>query len=247
MVPTAEGVELLMKTVQPSNPYEGTVQRLLQAVGLGFIGPGERLPAERDLAVMLGVSRTTVREAIRALTDAGYLVPRRGRYGGTFVVDVLPNPASAGEEGPRPTAAELEDIRALRRVLEVGAVREAAVRDLSTADRAALCAALEECGAAGSADFRRLDSRLHLMFAELTGSATLVRLVADLRTRLNAALDCIPMLSPNLVHAHRQHEVIAEAVLTGRPEAAAAAMLEHIEGTDALLHGFLTTGGDAPR
>lgn len=247
MTPSDEGIEFLTGAVQPSNPYEGTMQRLLQAVRLGFIGPGQRLPAERDLAIMLGVSRTTVREAISTLSEAGYLVPRRGRYGGTFVVDALPG-ADRIDGGDEPlTAGALEDIGVLRRVLEVGAVREAAVRDLSTADRAALCAALEECGAAGSADFRRLDSRLHLMFAELTGSATLVRLVADLRTRLNAALDCIPMLSPNLVHAHRQHEVIAEAVLTGRPEAAAAAMLEHIEGTDALLHGFLTTGGDAPR
>ncbi|MBL5972911.1 MAG: FadR family transcriptional regulator [Candidatus Leucobacter sulfamidivorax] len=242
MVPSDEGVEFLRRTVLPSNPYEGSVQRLLQTIGLGLIGPGERLPSERDLAGMLGVGRTTVREAISTLAEAGYLVPRRGRYGGTFVAEVLPEPGSA-EDGERLTAGELEELTVLRRVLEVGAVREAAGRRLDKAERASLNAALTECGAAGSGDFRRLDSRLHLIFAELSGSSDMVGLVADLRTRVNAALDRIPMLTPNLAHAHRQHEAIAGAVLAGEPDAAAAAMLEHIEGTDALLRGFLTPDG----
>jgi DNA-binding FadR family transcriptional regulator len=196
---------------------------------------------------MLGVSRTTVREAITTLAEAGYVVSRRGRYGGTFVAEVLPE-TSAVEAGDSPLDAnELKDISVMRSVLEVGTVREAAGRDLSATDRAALATALEECGGADLSSFRRLDSRLHLVFAELTGSVSLVRLVADLRTRVNAALDCIPMLAPNLAHSHQQHEAIVGAILAGRPEAAAEAMQEHIQGTEALLRGFLTTDGSIPQ
>ncbi len=235
----SEGSEFLARAVRSSNPYEETMQRLLQTVRLGLIGPGERLPAERDLATMLGVSRATVREALSTLTEAGYVVSRRGRSGGTFVVEQLPHP---GADAPAPdpfTERELDDISALRRVLEVGAVREAAARDLSAAERASLATALEDCTECDMVDFRRLDSRLHLVFAELSGSPSLVQLVADLRTRVNAALDCIPMLPPNLAHAREQHEAIALAILVGRPDTAAAAMREHIDGTEALLRGFL--------
>ena len=240
MTSTDDGVLFLMRTVRPHNPYEETVLRLLQVIRLGFVGPGERLPAERDLAARLGVSRDTVREALSTLVEAGYVVSRRGRYGGTFVVDSLPNPAAAHPTPELFTEEELRDISTLRRVLEVGAVREAASRELSSGERAALAAALDDCAAADLADFRRLDSRLHLVFAELSGSGSLVQLVADLRTRVNAALDCIPMLAPNLTHSQEQHESIARAILFGRPDAAAAAMLEHIEGTEALLRGFLS-------
>lgn len=235
-----EGTRFLMQSVQPSNPYEGTVQRLLQAIHLGYAGPGERLPSERDVARMLGVSRTTVREAITTLAEAGYVVSRRGRYGGTFVVDALPVPTTMGVRDPSFTESEIEDIATMRRVLEVGAVRQAAARELSANERAALASALEECAAADAPDFRRLDSRLHLVFAELTGSPSLVRLCADLRTRINTALDCIPMLAPNLSNSHQQHRAIAAAILAGRPDVAATAMQEHIQGTEALLRGFLT-------
>ena len=135
-------------------------------------------------------------------------------------------------------AAELEEVAALRRVLEVGAAREAAARDLTADERATLSHALEVCRAASDADHRRLDSRLHLIIAELSGAPTLVPAVANVRTRVNALLDRIPMLRPNLVHSDGQHAVIVGAILAGRPDAAAAAMLEHVEGSTALLRGF---------
>ena len=77
--------EAVFRPVRAGNPFEETVERLLQAIKLGVVGPGERLPAERDLAARLNVSRVTLREAIKALTDSGYVESRRGRYGGTFV------------------------------------------------------------------------------------------------------------------------------------------------------------------
>lgn len=245
MTAAADGFELLTRAVRPTNAYEETMQRLLQSIRLGLIRPGERLPAERDLASMLKVSRDTVREALAALVDAGYVTSRRGRYGGTFVVDELPAGDGLGSARENLTAAEVEDTTTLRRVLEVGAAREAAARELSAGERAALVRALEECSGSGLTDHRRLDSRLHLLIAELSGSPSLVPLVANLRTRVNALLDGIPMLQPNLAHSHAQHEAIVTAILAGRPQSAAEAMLEHIEGSAALLRGFFAEGQPA--
>ena len=237
----SEGIELLIGAVRPINAYEETIRRLLQSIRLGLIPPGDRLPAERELASMLKVSRDTVRDALSTLSEAGYVVSRRGRYGGTFVVDELPSPSALRTEGAELGEDEIEDTTVLRRVLEVGAAREAAARDLSAEDRAALVLALEECAAADVSDHRRLDSRLHLLIAELSGSPSLVPLVANLRSRVNALLDDIPVLAPNLAHSHAQHEAIVSAILAGRSESAAEAMRGHIEGSAALLRGFLSS------
>jgi len=74
------------RPVRGGNAFEITVARLAQAIKLGLVAEGDRLPAERDLAERLQVSRVTLREAIRALREAGYLESRRGRTGGTFDV-----------------------------------------------------------------------------------------------------------------------------------------------------------------
>src|SRR5580698_3990019 len=122
--------DALFRPVRSGNAFEDTVARLLQTIRLGIVAPGEALPAERDLAARFSVSRDTVREAIRELAQAGYLASRRGRYGGTFVVDPVPVQA--------PTAqpldpADIEDVLGLREILELGAVRAAAARTLSAA------------------------------------------------------------------------------------------------------------------
>src|SRR3954451_23891600 len=84
----------LLRPVRLGNAFEDTVGRLLETIRLGLLQPGESLPPERELASRLGVSRDTVREAIRSLSDAGYLVSRRGRYGGTFLAADLPAPSA---------------------------------------------------------------------------------------------------------------------------------------------------------
>src|SRR5215813_15156331 len=76
----------MWRPVRGGNAFEITVARLAQAIKLGLVAEGDRLPAERDLAERLQVSRVTLREAIRALREAGYLESRRGRTGGTFVL-----------------------------------------------------------------------------------------------------------------------------------------------------------------
>src|SRR6476620_11383136 len=63
--------DALLRPVRPLNAFEDTVERLLQTIRLGVLQPGESLPPERELAARLGVSRDTVREAIKSLSDAG--------------------------------------------------------------------------------------------------------------------------------------------------------------------------------
>ncbi|GAA1689856.1 FCD domain-containing protein [Microcella alkalica] len=237
--PTPEGLalEAFSRPVRGGNAFEETLARLLQLIRLGVVPPGEALAPERELAARLEVSRDTVREAIRALAEAGYVESRRGRYGGTFVREPLPHP----EEGPgeRVSADEVRDALLVRAVLEVGAARAAASTPLTAAQRDDLATRMREVAAADGAEYRRLDSRLHLTLAELAGSPTLVSLMADNRMRVNVLLDRIPLLPPNIAHSNEQHERIVWAVLSGDADGAAAAMAEHLEGTASLLRGFL--------
>jgi DNA-binding FadR family transcriptional regulator len=236
--PSSTADAALFRPVRAGNAFEETVERLLQAIRLGVVVPGQRLPAERELASRLGVSRMTLREAIRSLQQAGYVESRRGRYGGTFVNDTLP--PTTPDMRPGDAAARLADALTLRRVLETGAAECAAGRVLGQDERRGLRVRLAEAAAADLADYRRKDSRLHLAVAEVTGSASLTAAVAEVRTRVNELLDSIPLLQPNLVHSNEQHELIVAAVLDGDPEAARQAMAEHLDGTASLLRGFLS-------
>jgi len=229
--------DALLRPVRPGNAFEDTVGRLLQTIRLGVIAPGESLPSERELAARLQVSRDTVREAIKSLAEAGYLVSRRGRYGGTFLADELPTPDSVGAHGV--TRAELHDALGLREILEVGAARLAATRTLTATERELLWSRMADVRGAEPADYRRLDSRLHLAIAEMVGSPSLVPLVAENRMWVNRLLDRIPLLSRNIEHSDEQHEAIVIAILAGDPDAAEAEMRAHIAGSASLLHGFL--------
>ncbi|MER7797720.1 FCD domain-containing protein [Microbacterium sp. NPDC096154] len=234
--------QLLLRPLRTANAFEETVQRLLQTIRLGLAAPGTRLPAERDLAARLDVSRDTLRDALAALAGAGYVVVRRGRTGGTFVAERPPRTPLGAEGRPvddeAPSAGAVEEVLAMRAVLEVGVTRRVAQRDLAADDRDRLWQAFEACREAEPADYRVADSRLHLLLAELLGAPQVVALMADSRMRVNELLDRIPVLAPNIAHSNDQHERIVSAILRGKPDEAASAMAEHVAGSEALLRGF---------
>ena len=296
----------LLGPVRAGNAFEETVERMLTVIKLGLVAPGNRFPPERELATLLGVSRLTLREAIKALQQAGYVESRRGRFGGTFVTYTRPAPDPkevrriALEDSDR-----LTDALTFRLVVETGAAEVLAAqvlaqsRDLSppvssssasadssstaagatsasadtsraavvassastdhaspTADhtspttdhtsptggyrsRDVLLARLADVNNATPGDYRRLDTLFHLCIAELTGSSLLAAACTDARMRLNDLLNAIPVLQHNIDHTAEQHTAIAEAILAGDAERARWAVAEHLEGTAALLRGFL--------
>jgi DNA-binding FadR family transcriptional regulator len=264
---TASQAVPVWRPVRGGNAFEITVARLAQAIKLGLVAEGERLPAERELAERLQVSRVTLREAIRALREAGYLESRRGRTGGTFV---LPGaaaasvpPARALTNGrrlsrplisqrsvtamPRSDAIELarsmgdvlHDALDFRRVLEPGAAALAAQRSLAAVDRQHLVACLTSSRERDPAVRRVADSRLHLAIAAASGSPSLASSIADVQLTLDRLLAAIPVLRRNLDHSDAQHTRIVQAILAGDSATARSTMEEHCDGTAELLRGLL--------
>lgn len=234
----------MWRPVRGGNAFEITLARLVQAIKLGLVAVGERLPAERELAERLQVSRVTLREAIAALRDAGYLESRRGRSGGTFVVAATARPAPDGVRPDAETLARamgdaLHDALDFRRVLEPGAAALAATRTLAAADRRHLVACLEASRERDRTTRRVADSRLHLAIAGASGSPSLASAIADVQLNLDRLLAAIPVIRRNLDHSDAQHTRIVEAILAGDAPGARAAMEEHCDGTAELLRGLL--------
>ncbi|MHA7283611.1 FadR/GntR family transcriptional regulator [Arthrobacter sp. TMS2-4] len=226
----------LIQPARRGNAFEETVERLLHAIKLGVFPAGSRLPPERDLAGHLGVSRSTLRDGLADLQTAGYLTVQRGRYGGATVSATLP---TSGNGPASLRRSEVEDILAFRAVVEPGAARLAAQAASTEEVRGGLLEALRAVADADAATYRPLDARLHLAIAEAAGSPSLALAVAQARFRTNDMLDRIPFLAVNINHSNRQHAAIVKAVLGGDAERAQAEMTAHLEGTAALLRGFL--------
>lgn len=226
----------LLRPVRQGNAFEETIERLLQNIKLGLFAVGDKLPAERELAELLGVSRATLREALAELQKAGYVEVQRGRYGGTYVsARRLAGLETTGGLDP----AEVNDVLTYRSVLEPAAASLAARAVLSAGQRRHLVDALADVLAAPAELYRPKDARFHVAIAEVSGSASLVAAVADVRARVSDLLDRIPFLEPNIGHSNEQHQEIVAAILRGDADGAYQAAEAHLQGTASLLHGFL--------
>ncbi|MEU8758297.1 FCD domain-containing protein [Streptomyces sp. NPDC048659] len=236
---SADRLTPVLRPVRAGNGFEEALEQILQIVRLGLVPGGERLPAERELADRMGISRVTLREVLKVLQEQGLVESRRGRYGGTFVLR-RPQTADEAELRRRIAAVDVEDTLRFREVLEVGAAGLCAAHGLAEEGAGRLRAALAATHDAPLGDYRRQDTLLHLTLAELSGSPTLTAQYAAVRATVNDLLDCIPLLVRNLEHSQHQHTALVEAVLDGDADAAREVMREHCAGTAALLRGFLT-------
>ncbi|HVQ89114.1 MAG TPA: GntR family transcriptional regulator [Actinomycetes bacterium] len=240
----------VLRPARGGNAFEQTVERLAQSIKLGVFQAGDRLPPERELADLMQVSRMTLREALAALRDTGFVETRRGRAGGTYVSAIdhrrvgRPPAGNAGSTMGQPSGRLLRDALEFRRVVEGGAAGLAATRsmngELTEAEGSHLLEMLRAVDVAPDDARRRIaDSRLHLAVAFVAGSESLTAAVAEAQVRLGEMLAAIPVLRRNIEHSNAQHRAFVEAILVGDPERARAAMEEHCDATSALLRGLL--------
>jgi GntR family transcriptional regulator, transcriptional repressor for pyruvate dehydrogenase complex len=219
---------------------EDVADHIRRLIHDGSLSAGDKLPGERDLAADLGVGRMSVREAIRLLLDGGYLTVRRGAQGGTFVAG-LDAAYGAWLEQMRTRAGELDSILDVRIALEGHAAFLAAQRR-SNAELAALRMSIADLeGSSTRAGFRRADSRFHAAVAVAARSARLADIAAQARGEFFVPADTL-IFEENVEASVSGHAAIARALAARDPEAARAAMTDHIEDTRGHVHRILRGG-----
>ncbi len=228
--------------VRSGNAFEETVSKLAGAIKARLFSPGDRLPPERELARHLGVSRSTLREALRVLVEAGYLEVRVGRHGGTFVARWPEVP-----RGPRQAAVlermrdELPGLLDYRRALEPTAAELAALR-ASEEDIAHLEHILNEMRGMETVfdQYRAGDARFHVRIAQAAKSPLILRGVIEVQTALTEILDLIVYHSRRtLLHSTEYHWQIFDAISQREPQRARQTMLDHIIATEHIIHGLI--------
>lgn len=214
-----------------------------ERIHAGEYGPGDRLPPQRELAELLGVSRVSVREGLRTLVNSGYIEIRRGSAGGAFVTE-LSQPIDAWRRRLRSQMGELDDLVDFRIAVESRVAYLAAKRSTRTdlnRMRAAIRAmrAIATTEAQGHRAFRDADGDFHEALARAGRSVRLNRSVLDARREMFLPYDMLVFDEPrDAVLA--DHEAIYDAVREGNSEVAAERMEEHIRRTRQQLLSFVT-------
>jgi GntR family transcriptional repressor for pyruvate dehydrogenase complex len=234
-------VAAVFEPVQPPTTFEETVERLGTAIRLGILGPGTRLPPERELADQLGISRSTLRQAITTLVQSGHLTSVRGRGGGTFVVH---EPPLAETSPGGPLRADWREVLDLRLAIEVGAVTLAAGR--AGADHLTL---LRDCiarmdGAADFDDYRRADIRFHIAVAEASGVPRLATLMGEVQADLSELIAHIAHPPAVLRSSNVEHARLADALEARDLARSLKVTRRHLDGTEHILGGLLVEHPD---
>jgi GntR family transcriptional regulator, transcriptional repressor for pyruvate dehydrogenase complex len=239
-----------MTALPPASQTTVVIDGIKAMITDGLLAPGDRLPVERDLAARFGVSRSSLREGVRALATLGIVETRQGA--GTYVTSLEP----AHLLGPVGLLADITpahraaDLLAVRRVLESEAVALAA-RHATDAELDAMEAILadaearlagSEAGGAGPDDLAAAiesDTAFHRAIAVAGRNGALAALVDGLmshtlRTRLWRAVT----ESGSMHDAHREHRDILAGLRSRDPDLARLRMAVHLVGVEryALTH-----------
>jgi GntR family transcriptional regulator, transcriptional repressor for pyruvate dehydrogenase complex len=181
--------------VGPRRTFEGAVVQIAEKIRLGELNEGDRLPSERDLAVAMQISRATLREAVRVLSEAGVLMVRPGSSGGIYVASgYVPFELLRSKSALR--LGEVAGVLEARRLLEPR-VAQLASLNAREADFTRLQTIIDQQkGLIGSSKltekadrFLQLDAQFHLSIASATGNATIVSLMRMLLRQLEIARD----------------------------------------------------------
>lgn len=222
---------MTFETIKKSSAPEMVAEQIIRKITGGELAPGTQLPSQRDLAQMLGVGRSSVREAINALVVMGYLEPQQGR--GTFIKTILPM-EDAGMEKLKAAfhASSIFDLMEARDILECRSAALAADRaDPSQVRRLKQVMDAVEATENDYAIFLDADLRFHAAVADAAGNGVLrelTKLVLEKVVAHHATLKTA-LLPP----AYREISIrtaagVVAAIEAGDAENAAGWMARHL-------------------
>lgn len=225
---------ITLKPIKPKRISDQVFEQLKELIFKGQLKPGDQLMTERELALSMGVSRPTVREAINKLVTMGLLEQRQGQ--GTFVN------SPADDAGKNPLAAvinghdvSLQDLLEVRLGLECNAValaaRRATEEDLHELGKN-LAQMVEEIKSGKEGLGSNADLSFHMAIAYATRNLVQIHIMRSFYDLLffgiKENLQHLYWDPSNLDRVIEQHQSIVEAIRKRDPEAATAAMRKHI-------------------
>lgn len=220
-----------MKQQRISDRIAESLERMIAD---GRLKPGERLPAERELASRLEVSRPSLREAIQKLNSKGLLSTRHG--GGTYVLESLePSFVDPLVSLMRELPETLYDVLEIRHAVDGTAAYYAALRGTDE-DKAKIKRCFDEMiahhGGPDPMDEANADAAFHLSIVEASHNLVLLHMMRGLFTLLQNSishnLDKLYTLPRVFEPLSRQHERLMTSIIEGDPERARKAAQEHL-------------------
>jgi GntR family transcriptional repressor for pyruvate dehydrogenase complex len=234
----------VFKPIRPKKLSEEIVDQIKELISRGDLGPGQRIPSERDLATFLGVSRPSVREAIMVLEAMGFLESRQG--GGTYVRSLT----DVTMADPLASMVERRDPRMLHALTEVrmGLETWSAYLAAKRAEKPELerlreiYTVMEEQAENGGWD-PEIDFQFHLTITAATHNTIQVHVLNTIQTLFQTTI----MVALGEFYSKQgyvelllnHHREILEAIEARDPERARAKMLEHLNLVEEKLAMFL--------
>jgi DNA-binding FadR family transcriptional regulator len=222
-----------LRPLQAETAAARIADRFVTAIALGQFVVGQKLPTVKELAGLLEVSPTTVREALSRLAALGYIVVKRGRAGGTVVTSRWGPASDSMVRRALDTGWDsLETMLDFRSIIEQQIARTAA-RRIVPADVPRIRRAVEAYENVVDRDeSRSADLEIHQAIAAAAKNAELATLSLRIRHAVSLGFEAEPYDASIRARAIEQHARLAEAVIAGDGELAAALAGEHFKLTE---------------
>jgi len=245
--PLAEnGSQRKRRAARAPSVTDDAIDKIRERIVSGAWGPGDRLPKESELAAELGLSRNSLREAVRALSQLRVLEVRQGD--GTYVSSLEPDLLleSTGFVSHLLLGEGAVALYEVRRILEAAAAALAAAR-IDEVGKKELALSLDQMrDAQGVEELVEADVAFHAVIARATGNPVLISLLATLSLRMHRVRLWHGRAADNALDVTREeHRRIYEAIMQGDPELARAAATAHIASGERWLRKQVATGASA--
>lgn len=228
----------MFRPVSPSTAYRGVVDQIVTGIMRGELRVGDRLGSEVELSRLFGVSRPTLREAVKVLCGAGILSVKRGVTGGITVErDTITQELLTS--ALRLEQREIIDLVETRQQIDMLAVELAAQR-ATEADIANLANLIDQFASSNKSRraFTAIDIKVHLGIAQAAKNERLYKLVDMLMREIIVVLDMMPITVEEWALAQSQHRATLTAIQRRDSQAARACMHEHDDVLEKVLREF---------